>query len=217
MTIKNFFWIAAVILSMTSCSKDDSYEEVLTEADLFVNSDSFRQLEKVLREDRKIMIQAYQSLSKNEKKKCLKLQELGKCKQGAERIEIAKDISTILNIDFDERARILSKAATDCYGKCNVDKTSLLRAIQKRNARTRSESDEHYREIQYQQCVNACESVYLIDYGWCYSHYVELVMNPDQNGGINYEYIYSDGYGDCIAKAYYDRIDCLMLCEYSYK
>ena len=155
MTIKKFFLIAAVILSMTSCSKNDSFEEVLTEADLFVNSDSFRQLEKVLREDRKTMIQAYQSLSKNEKKKCLKLQKLGTCKQGAERLEIAKEISSILNIDFDERARILSKAATNCYEKCNVDKTSLLRAIQKRNARTRSESDEHYREIQYQQCVNA--------------------------------------------------------------
>lgn len=73
-----------------SCSSDEDCNNfnTLNEADVFVNSDSFTQLDNLLSKDRKQIALAYKSLSKADKMRCLKLQELGKGKSGKERTSI---------------------------------------------------------------------------------------------------------------------------------
>lgn len=191
----------------------EANNEAYSEMDAIVNSEEFAALQKAYKADRKMFSVAYKSLSKVEKNEYARLQEIGKKLSGKEKVYIARQLSELLKIDFDERNRILSEAMFNCFNSKQVSKIELAKAIRRRNVMTRS-SEEEYKELQYMNCISECEYDYTIACGYCYEHFVEGVLIPSWGSGLGYDVIYHEGYEECLSDAYYDRIDCLSACEY---
>lgn len=208
------FFCAALLVG---CNKDDDASgvnnEAYTEMDAIVNSEEFAALQKAFKADRKMFSVSYKSLSKVEKKEYARLQEIGKNLTGKEKVDIARQLSELLKIDFDERNRTLSEAMFNCFNNKHISKLDLAKAIRRRNIMTRS-SEEEYKELQYMNCIDECEYVYTIETGYCYEQFVETVYSTYPGGGLVYDVIYHEGYDECMSNAYYDRIDCLAVCEY---
>lgn len=214
--MKKFICLLFAIVALFSCNNDsieDACTNEISQADIIVNSDEFATLQNVLRADRKIIALAYKSLSKEDKRRVLSLQEKGENLRGEEKVLVAKEISDLLDIDFEARYKTLSEALHDCFKDAKVSKEDLAKAIRRRNTMTRSSSDDYYRELQYQNCLDMCEYSYVLSCGLCYSKYVETEMIPQWGGGLEYEVIYHEGYKDCMTAVYYARIECLSDCE----
>lgn len=157
------FLLAAICL--TSCSQshldvDDATE--VTEADLFLASDEFKQFEKMLKEDSRIVRNALKALTKDENARYFELMGSVYPEMSDEEYNVlVAEIKQLTGIDTDKRLRRIYEVKTELKSKMNFSKKDFLDAMQRQclNMKHRSLS-RSTNEVGSDECYYNCEQEY---------------------------------------------------------
>lgn len=203
---KYFSAIFFLIITFCSCnSQNDSYDEGnnINSADVFLESDQYKEYEKIVKQDSMIVKNALKALTSEERKEYFTLMSsVTQNTTEAEYDSIFHRIYELTNIDTDKRLKTLHQARTKMMEGVTFSKRELLQAMQRhclnmnRTIMTRS-----YDEVDRAQCRNECSAVYSSVYWDC-----------DPTGGTGgLDHWAETRYCDMIATDAYD--ECMRNCE----
>lgn len=163
---KTLFFTVMMTLLICSCSNEstEATNEKITEADVFVASEEFQQYQAEMRKDSKMLHSIVKKLSKADKKAYASLLlEMKSTKNMEKREQLMTEVSKILNIDYKERLRGLTKLSTTMLKGKSFSNKELVMAIQRHNVKASGQvqPQDYYGELAYWICRDKCQSDYM--------------------------------------------------------
>ncbi|MCM1163310.1 MAG: hypothetical protein NC339_03550 [Muribaculaceae bacterium] len=171
--MKNYLFIfLATVLFCISCTQemvDVSDSTDITEADLFLVSNDFKQYERIVKEDGRILKNALKALTQEEKERYFSLMNSASLDMTEEEyVNIVSEIKELTGIDTDARLHKLHDARMNLISKINFSKVELLKAMQRHclnmRAIPRSRSTN---EADTEECLYDCSLIYNRVYSSC--------------------------------------------------
>lgn len=169
---RKLFMFLLAGMCLTSCSQshldvDDATE--VTEADLFLASDEFKQFEKMLKEDSKIVRNALKVLTNDEKARYFELIGSVYPEMPDEEYNVlVAEIKQLTGIDTDKRLRRIYEAKMELKSKITFTKKELLDAIQRHCLTIKSVTlSRSTNEVGSDECYYSCEIQYWNAYYGC--------------------------------------------------
>ncbi|MCM1163315.1 MAG: hypothetical protein NC339_03575 [Muribaculaceae bacterium] len=198
--MKHYFIILlATVLLCTSCTQEmvdinDSTD--ITEADLFLVSDDFKQYERIVKEDGRILKNALKALTQEEKERYFSLMNSASLDMTEEEyVNIVSEIKELTGIDTDARLHKLHDARMNLISKITFSKVDLLKAMQRHclnmRAIPRSRSTS---EADTEECLYECSQIYWQVFTSCKPAYGS---NSSWEDGKYCEMVASAAYDDC--------------------
>lgn len=211
--MKNYIiFLTTLLFCCISCNDHEIRgDEPITEADLFLASDEFKQFEQVIINDSRITRNALMALTVEEREQYFSLMK--KATPNITNVEydsIVAEIKRITGIDTDARLRKLHNAKIRLFSKTTFSKTDLLKAMQRqclniKNITLTRSTDE----INSSDCLHSCENIYAAVYRMCDStdgYGPGLVLNEE-----DYKIWYQTRYCEMQAMEAFD--ECAVGCQ----
>lgn len=158
-------WTVVIVMSLHSCQTDSGYDNViqennLTEADLFVASEAYKNLEKEIKKNLRRRKNAIDKFSKEEKKQYQQLRK--KLSKSDTRVEAQIQLNILLGYDEEASYDRIDSLVWKVYKGTNFTRLELTRARQKRqmNQITISTRDTDSE----QRCIDDCNAGYAYRY-----------------------------------------------------
>ena len=152
-------WTVVIVMSLHSCQTDSGYDNViqennLTEADLFVASEAYKNLEKEIKKNLRRRKNAIDKFSKEEKKQYQQLRK--KLSKSDTRVEAQIQLNILLGYDEEASYDRIDSLVWKVYKGTNFTRLELTRARQKRqmNQITISTRDTDSE----QRCIDDCNA-----------------------------------------------------------
>lgn len=128
-------WTVVIVMSLHSCQTDSGYDNViqennLTEADLFVASEAYKNLEKEIKKNLRRRKNAIDKFSKEEKKQYQQLRK--KLSKSDTRVEAQIQLNILLGYDEEASYDRIDSLVWKVYKGTNFTRLELIRARQKR-------------------------------------------------------------------------------------
>lgn len=205
---KYLLFIAIILLSsceQTELNTDNS--DTITEADLFLESEDFKQYAQIIKDDGRIIRNALKSLTAEEKERyfCL-LRSASPEMTDDDYNYIVSEIQQLTGINTDARLRKLHEARVKLLSNVTFSKQDLLKAMQRHCLNRKSIAlTRSTEEVSREECLHQCSNIYAQVYNAC-----------DPTGGYgsghsDYELWCQTRYCEMIASDAYD--ECAMGCE----
>lgn len=168
---KTRLFIVAVLCCF-SCGHSDSDafdSESVTDADMFLVSDDFKQYEQIVENDRRMVRNALKALTDEEKKRYFTLMKSTYPEMTDEvYYTIISEIRVLTGIDTDARIKRIHKARVNLISKITFPKKELLKAMQRQCLNMKAlKLTRSSDEIDRSECLNRCSNVYSGVYSVC--------------------------------------------------
>lgn len=217
-------WTVVIVMSLHSCQTDSGYDNViqennLTEADLFVASEAYKNLEKEIKKNLRRRKNAIDKFSKEEKKQYQQLRK--KLSKSDTRVEAQVQLNILLGYDEEASYDRIDSLVWKVYKGTNFTRLELIRARQKRqmNQITISTRDTDSE----QRCIDDCNTNATDADMECQHTYYAEVQNAENSMSDWEKLMYPErleylkqlarnSRDECVRQVDKDREDCVKDC-----